>query len=168
MPNYFRHNWKHINIYENKLQVLQPRGHVHQEYATAPAVLVPSVTLHVVVVWWVLPWREIFVFSKCIICQVRGKLFTVKIVIHHLRNKKQSGASHISQSLVGLLLGTKWRPAWWRVPSNSATSDWDLTFPRLLLIYKGANWDWGVLLSVKGTRSVVLPHWSSTRRVSKS
>ena len=31
--------------------------------------------------------------------------------IHLFRNEKQSGASHISQSLVGPLLGTKWQPA---------------------------------------------------------
>ena len=46
--------------------------------------------------------------------------------ICHFRNDQQSGASRISQSLVGPLLGTKWRPAWRRVPSNCPTSDCEM------------------------------------------
>ena len=34
--------------------------------------------------------------------------------------------SQLTESLVGPLLGTKWQPAWWRIPGNSPTSDCEM------------------------------------------
>ena len=67
----------------------------------------------------------------------------------NVRNKKQCGASRISQSLVGPLLGRKWKPAWQRVPSNGPTSDCEMQLaPNCLSFLKWWMYDMHIILAM--------------------